>query len=90
VPSGQRVSWLGGDRSHLPSGGQAGEESSATRVAGAIRVGAVHGVTTERAGGGSRVGGQEATVYVRRGRDLFRITAIGTANPMVDAVALVG
>ena len=42
-----------------------------------------------RAISGPVEGGQEATVYVRRGRDLFRITAIGTANPMVDAVALV-
>jgi hypothetical protein len=35
-------------------------------------------------------GGQEATVYVRRGRDLFRITGIGSGNPMADVAALVG
>jgi predicted metalloprotease len=35
-------------------------------------------------------GGQEATVYVRRGRDLFRFTGIGSGNPMVDVAALIG
>ncbi len=43
-----------------------------------------------RAIAGSVEGGQEATVYVRRGRDLFRITAIGTGNPMVDLAGLLG
>jgi hypothetical protein len=43
-----------------------------------------------RAIAGSVEGGQEATVYVRRGRDLFRITAIGTRNPMVDLAGLLG
>jgi hypothetical protein len=33
-------------------------------------------------------GGQEATVYIRRGRDLFRISAIGEGNPMGDIGAL--
>jgi uncharacterized protein len=41
-----------------------------------------------RAISGPVEGGQEATVYRRRGRDLFRITAIGTGNPMDDIAAL--
>ena len=31
----------------------------------------------------------EATIYIRRGRDLFRVTAIGSGNPMRDVAALV-
>jgi predicted metalloprotease len=38
---------------------------------------------------GTVEGGQEATVYLRRGRDLFRITGIGSGNPMKDVAALV-
>jgi Putative neutral zinc metallopeptidase len=41
-----------------------------------------------RAISGPVEGGQEATVYLRRGRDLFRITAIGTGNLMVDISTL--
>jgi uncharacterized protein len=41
-----------------------------------------------RAISGPVEGGQEATVYLRRGRDLFRITAIGTGNPMGDIAPL--
>jgi hypothetical protein len=33
-------------------------------------------------------GGQEAAVYIRRGRDLFRIRAIGGDNPMIDLTNL--
>ena len=43
-----------------------------------------------RAISGPVEGGQEATVYVRRGRDLLRITAIGTGTPMADIAKLVG
>jgi hypothetical protein len=32
--------------------------------------------------------GQEATAYVRRGRDLYRITAFGPGSPMTDLAAL--
>ena len=42
-----------------------------------------------RAISGPVEGGQEATVYIRRGRDLFRITAIGEGNPMADIAALI-
>jgi predicted metalloprotease len=42
-----------------------------------------------RAISGPVEGGQEATVYVRRGRDLFRITGIGSGNPMADIAALI-
>lgn len=38
-----------------------------------------------RWGGGS----EEATVYVRRGRDLFRITALGQAQSVFDLAALI-
>ena len=41
-----------------------------------------------RAIAGPIEGGQEATVYLRRGRDLFRITAIGMRNPMSDLARL--
>jgi hypothetical protein len=41
-----------------------------------------------RAISGPVEGGQEATVYLRRGRDLFRIRAIGGANPMIDLTKL--
>jgi hypothetical protein len=41
-----------------------------------------------RAISGPVEGGQEVTAYLRRGRDLFRITAIGTGNLMVDVEAL--
>jgi hypothetical protein len=41
-----------------------------------------------RAIAGPVEGGQEATIYVRRGRDLFRITGIGAGNPMGDIEAL--
>jgi hypothetical protein len=43
-----------------------------------------------RAISGPVEGGQEATVYLRRGRDLFRITGIGAGTPMVDVAALIG
>jgi hypothetical protein len=33
--------------------------------------------------------GHEATAYLRRGRDLFRITAIGEGSPMVDIAELI-
>lgn len=33
--------------------------------------------------------GQEATAYIRRGRDLYRITAMGSGSPMTDLAALV-
>jgi predicted metalloprotease len=42
-----------------------------------------------RAISGPVEGGQEATAYIRRDRDLFRVTAIGPGNPMVDIAALV-
>jgi predicted metalloprotease len=42
-----------------------------------------------RAISGPVEGGQEATVYVRRGRDLFRITGIGAGNTMEDIAGLV-
>ena len=32
--------------------------------------------------------GQEATAYIRRGRDLYRITIIGPGSPMTDLAAL--
>jgi hypothetical protein len=41
-----------------------------------------------RAISGPVEGGQEATVYLRRGRDLFRVTAIGPGNPMADVAGL--
>jgi hypothetical protein len=41
-----------------------------------------------RAIAGPIEGGQEATVYLRRGRDLFRISAIGGDNPMIDLTKL--
>jgi hypothetical protein len=43
-----------------------------------------------RANAGPIEGGQEATVYIRRGPDLFRVTAIGEGIPMVDIEALLG
>lgn len=33
--------------------------------------------------------GQEATAYIRRGRDLYRVTVIGAGSPMMDLAALV-
>ena len=42
-----------------------------------------------RAISGSVEGEQEATVYIRRGRDLFRITGIGMGNLMVDIATLI-
>jgi hypothetical protein len=41
-----------------------------------------------RAISGPVAGGHEATVYLRRGRDLLRITGIGADNPMVDVAGL--
>jgi hypothetical protein len=42
-----------------------------------------------RAISGPVEGGHEATVYLRRGRDLFRVTAIGEDNPMGDIAELI-
>lgn len=38
---------------------------------------------------GAVADGQEATAYIRRGRDLYRITVIGTGAPMTDLATLV-
>jgi predicted metalloprotease len=43
-----------------------------------------------RAISGPVEGGQEATVYLRRGRDLFRVTGIGAGNVMADIAVLIG
>ena len=43
-----------------------------------------------RAIGGPVEGGQEATLYVRVGDILLRLTAVGPGNPMADIEALVG
>jgi hypothetical protein len=34
--------------------------------------------------------GYEATAYLRRGRDLFRVTGIGGTEPMADLATLLG
>lgn len=43
-----------------------------------------------RAIGGPVEGGQEATLYVRVGDALLRLTAVGPGNPMADIEALLG